>query len=701
MSVYKDFDEQKQFACRVIADHARATAFAIADGILPGNEGRNYVLRKIMRRAIYQGRENLGFNDLFFYKVCDFVVGQMNTAFPELETQLDFIGKMVRLEEERFGNTLKIGLEKLRETFENYFKEFRKVSREPVSERADDVWTVDITYEDLNGGGKTRRAFWREKFFKNKNVEFNESYDSDSELFLSKLAYEVENPLHIGQLVADLAKLYDTFGVPKDLILVSMRNEGFDIDERTFDEFFDKAIAELQENLQIGKTKQSEKINPIYVGLQRTSVRSEFRGYEVTSLENAKVAALIKNDERVDELREGDEGLIVLDETPFYAESGGQVGDTGNLISANVNVKVFDCFAPMGGIILHKAKIERGSLKVGDAVAAVVDVEKRDATRRNHTATHLVHAALREVLGTHVKQAGSVVAPNFLRFDFSHYQALSDVEIVEIENLVERYVLQNEPVTTDVMPIEDAMRLGAMALFGEKYGANVRVLSVGTGEFSRELCGGTHVARTGDIGSFKIIADEAVASGVRRIRAITGFDAFARFREDEKLIEKSLSALRTQRDNLPSAIEKLQEELKKTKREVDDLRMKIALGAVGNGSNEDETREIAGVKVLAKTVENLDSSAMRNLSDTLLSKLKSGVVVLGMKTENKVSFIVRVSEDVKSRVPAGQIIKEIAPIVGGKGGGKPDMAEGGGNLPEKLGEALMASYQVIEKLLSK
>ena len=685
MSVYEDFDEQKQFACRVIADHARATAFAIADGILPGNEGRNYVLRKIMRRAIYQGRENLGLNELFFYKVCDFVVDQMSAAFPELETQREFIGKMVRLEEERFGNTLTVGLQKLSELLEknDFAPEPNSPSPTyiPVNELAKLYDTfgvpIDLMYVVLNSSSPKTAESYGDNSFWTLVRKFGKFPNDEVEKFAFVSAPHFE----------------DEEGIVRDYTEV--------IDEPRFREILEDELKELQKQSGIGKTKQSEKINPIYVSLQRTSISSEFRGYEVTKLESTRVAALLKNDERVDVLSEGDEGLIVLDETPFYAESGGQVGDTGNLFSANVNVKVFDCFAPLGGIILHKAKIERGSIKEGDQVSANVDRAKRDATRRNHTATHLAHAALREVLGTHVKQAGSVVAPNFLRFDFSHYQALSNVEIIEIENLVERYVLQNELVTTDVMAIEDAMRLGAMALFGEKYGANVRVLSVGDGAFSRELCGGTHVARTGDIGAFKIIADEAVASGVRRIRAITGFDAFARFREDEKLIEKSLSALRTQRDNLPQAIEKLQEELKKTRREVDDLRMKIASGAVGNGSNADETREIAGVKVLAKTVENLDSSAMRNLSDTLLGKLKSGVVVLGMKTENKVSFIVRASEDVKSRVPAGQIIKEIAPIVGGKGGGKPDMAEGGGNLPEKLGEALTASYQVVEKLLSK
>jgi len=346
-------------------------------------------------------------------------------------------------------------------------------------------------------------------------------------------------------------------------------------------------------------------------------------------------------------------------------------------------------------------KVDKGSVKVGDIVNAQVDVEKRDATRRNHTATHLVHAALKEVLGTHVKQGGSVVAPNYLRFDFTHYQPMTEAEIKEVEDLVNRYILQNEPVTTNMMALEDAMRTGAVAMFGEKYGSEVRVLSVGDGKFSMELCGGTHVRATGDIGSFKITSDEAIASGVRRIRAITGFDAFERFREDEVLISRSLDALKTQRDQLPNAIEKLQEELKRTRREMDDLKLKIATGSIGGASsNGDEAREVSGVKVLSKIVDGLDANGMRQLSDTLLARLKSGVVVLGRKDEGKAGVIVRVSDDLKERVKAGNVIKEIVPILGGKGGGRPDMAEGGGPETERLGEAVEASYKVIETFLT-
>jgi alanyl-tRNA synthetase len=617
-------ETQEGFAMRVIADHARASAFAIADGILPGNEGRNYVLRKIMRRAIYQGHHTLGLESSFFNQVTDFVVDLMSDAFPELETQREFIRKMVRLEEERFRSTLTVGLNKLDELFTS-----------------------------------TKGAM----------PEFK-----------------------------SLAKLYDTFGTPRDLIRVGLEERGFAIDEDEFNRSFDAALQELQQTV---ATKHEAKaaINPVYETLAKRS-RSLFKGYETTNVTDAKVVALIKDGE-VDSLGEGEEGEAVLDQTPFYAESGGQVGDVGLLTKDEALAKVFDTYAPVSGLIVHKIRVEKGVLNVGDVVAAEVDVQKRDATRRNHTATHLMHAALREVLGTHVKQAGSVVAPAYLRFDYSHYQPLTQAEKEEIERLVNYHILRNEPVQTDEMAIEEAMRSGAMALFGEKYGEKVRVLSIKglEGVFSMELCGGTHVRATGDIGLFKIVSDESIASGVRRIRAITGADAYERFREAEVLVDELASGLRTSRSELVNAVSRLQDELKKARREADDLRLKIASGGVS--SNGDESREIAGVKVLAREASGLDAPAMRQLSDTLLARIKSGVVILGRSSEGKVSLIVRTSADLTSRVPAGQVIKELAPIVGGRGGGKADMAEGGGNQPDQLPNALQQSYSVIERLLAQ
>ena len=618
-------ETKEGFAMRVIADHARAAAFSIADGILPGNEGRNYVLRKIMRRAIYQGHHTLGFEGPFFNQVTNFVVDLMKDSYPELEMQREFIEKMVRLEEDRFRSTLTVGLNKLDELF-----------------------------------ASTKGAMPEYKA---------------------------------------LARLYDTFGTPRDLIRVGLEERGFVIDEDDFNRSFDAALQQLQQTTVATKHEARSQVNPVYEKLPR----SLFKGYETTKVTDASVVAVIKGNE-VESLEKGDNGEIVLDRTPFYAESGGQVGDVGQLIGLSGAVAaVQDTYSPVQGLIVHKVQVVEGSFKTGDVVSAEVDVEKRDATRRNHTATHLMHAALREVLGTHVKQAGSVVAPNYLRFDFSHYQPLTPAEKEEIERLVNYQILRNEPVQTDEMAVEEAMRSGAMALFGEKYGERVRVLSIKgvEGIFSRELCGGTHVRATGDIGLFKITSDESIASGVRRIRAITGIDAYERFREAEVLVDELTSGLRTSRSDLQTTVTRLQDELKKARREAEDLRLKIASGALSASSNGDESREVAGVKVVAREASGLDAAAMRQLSDTLLARLKSGVVILGRSSGEKVSLIVRTSPDLTEKVPAGQVIKKLSEFVGGRGGGRADMAEGGGNQPEKLSAALEESYSVVEQLLSR
>ncbi|HLL15752.1 MAG TPA: alanine--tRNA ligase [Pyrinomonadaceae bacterium] len=665
-------DTQEGFAMRVIADHARSTAFSIADGILPGNEGRNYVLRKIMRRAIYQGRNTLGFDGLFFNEVCNFVADQMHDAFPELEAQRGFIEKMVRFEEERFGATLTVGLKKLEE--------------------------------------------------------------------LIKVSSEDKGVAYIPTI--ELAKLYDTFGTPIDLMYVILAQgkhkimnqlithdgvsskvienliEGFhrgpregvkSVEELTEDDFrkdVENLLKELQQSGTERHAAENKKAKPVYVALsRRTDTRSEFKGYETTSVEESKIIALLKGEDEVQSLNEDEEGEAVLHHTPFYAESGGQVGDVGVFVGEHASASVVDTYSPAQGLIVHKVKVERGSLKVGDTVSARVDVEKRDATRRNHTATHLMHAALREVLGTHVKQAGSVVAPNYLRFDFTHFQPLSREEIGEIERLVNYHILRNEQVGTEELALEEAMQSGAMALFGEKYAEKVRVLSVagvGGDAFSKELCGGTHVRSTGDIGLFKIVSDESIASGTRRIRAVTGWDALTRFRETEALVDQVAGSLRSTRGDLPATVERLQEELKRARRTNEELKQKLASGAGGGASsagNGNDVREVAGVRVLAREASELDAAGLRQLSDTLLARVKSGVVVLGRQGDGKASIIVRTSKDLHGRVPAGQVVRELAVIIGGRGGGKPDMAEGGGAQVEKLAEALEASYEVIGRLL--
>jgi len=676
-------EAQQGFAMRVIADHARATAFSIADGIVPGNEGRNYVLRKIMRRAIYHGRHSLHFRNLFFHNVTNCVCDLMHEAYPELETSREMIERVVKLEEERFSSTLDTGLEKLF----RFFSTFEPPRRELVQ-----------TWERQRSSEENLKRIIRLE-------ERKES--SQTKLF------------------SELARLYDTFGTPPDLSRVSLEQElnknylikkwtqnleqdfvsiapngDLSVIEEKFNEYFDAALKSIQtQGEQKDLSYKAILRDPVYPKIVSRVGKSEFEGYEETRTEDSRVQALIRSYGEVDELKEGEEGKVTLDRTPFYAESGGQVGDVGTLASSGAHLIVTDTFSPVSGLIVHKVRVDHGTLKVGDEVVAQVDVEKRDATRRNHTATHLVHAALREVLGGHVKQAGSVVAPNYLRFDFNHYQPMTEDEIKEVERLVNEQILRNVKVDTDIMPVEEAIRAGAMALFGEKYSGMMRVLTVPG--FSKELCGGTHVRATGDIGVFKITSDESIASGVRRIRAVTGIDAYERFREDEEIIEEVTSNLRTSRAELPTVIGKLQDDLKKARREAEELKLKIASGSVGpSASNGDDTREIVGVRVLAREASGLDAAAMRQLSDTLLARIKSGVVVLGRSNDGKASLIVRTSDDLTKKIPAGEVIKELAPIIGGKGGGKADMAEGGGNQPEKLADALQASYGVIERMLA-
>jgi alanyl-tRNA synthetase len=621
-------ETQEGFAMRVVADHARSTAFAIADGILPSNEGRNYVLRKIMRRAIYNGRENLGFKGEFFYQVCEFVIDFMKEAYPELSAQRDYIEKMVRLEEQRFGATLTVGLKKLDDLIATHQKS--GASEIPIIEQA---------------------------------------------------------------------RLYDTYGTPIDLMFVVLSQRGYkaieELGEGEYRAQIEDALQVLQQNSAEKHGGEARKTKAVYAALQkRGDTRTEFKGYEFTQLESAKVVALIKGEDSVNTLNAGDEGEVVLDQSPFYAESGGQVGDVGVLSSEHVIATVSDTVSPAQDLRVHKVKVEKGSLNVGDSVAAQVDVEKRDATRRNHTATHLMHAALREVLGTHVKQAGSIVAPDYLRFDFSHYQPLTNAEIEEIENLVNYHILRNEKVQTDVLAIEDAMRSGAMALFGEKYGEKVRVLTVNGAEgiFSKELCGGTHVRATGDIGSFKITSDEAIASGTRRIRAVTGRGAFERFQHSEHLLAEAAGRLKTAPEKLPTEVDRLQSQLRDQQKEIERLKLKLAQGG---GGSEDQVTEVNGLKILVRKVEGLGSDGRRQLGDSLTRKIAPGVVVIGDVVDGKSSVLVMVSADATGKVQAGKVIKSLP---GARGGGKADLAEGGVEAG-KLDEALNASPGIIAEMM--
>jgi alanyl-tRNA synthetase len=618
------YESPEGMSMRVIADHARATAFSIADGIAPGNVGRNYVVRKIMRRAIYHGAKGLGLKPPFFYRVTDLVVELMSDAYPELVASRRLIEQTVRGEEQRFARILNVGEPRLAELFARY------------------------------------------------------------------------SPA--GPPMIELARTYDTYGVPRDLIRVVLAEHGTETSEDEFNEQFDAALRELQQQTapSMAEAAGARRAREVYSKAAESLPRTEFTGYHQTETSDTRVLAIIVGDEQKDSIKTGEIGEVILERTPFYAEAGGQIGDTGMLESDDSLATIEDTYAPMTGYHVHKTRVERGVLRVGDSVRARVDSERRRRIRANHTGTHLLHAALREVLGPHVKQAGSLVAPDRLRFDFTHYAPLTEDEIADIERLVNNEVLHNRAVETEIQPLEEALKSGAMALFGEKYASDVRVVSVPG--FSTELCGGTHVHATGDIGPFKITSDQSIAAGVRRLEALTADGTIARLQTDEHVIKQLTERFKTRIEEIPAQVDKLVDQVRRYEREIEQLKLKIAQGeAQGAG---DTAREIAGVRVLARRVSDLDANGMRQLADSLSQKLKSGVVVLGQATDGKASLVARVTDDLTKRLNAGQLVRDIAQLVGGKGGGRADMATGGGSEPEKLDEALEASYSTVERMLA-
>ena len=682
---------------RVIADHSRAATFLIADGVLPSNEGRGYVLRKIIRRGIRHGRL-LGYRAPFLWQMVFKVVEVMKDAYPELTETENHVSEVVHAEERRFASTIDKGMQEL-----------------------DDDLTV------LRSKG-------------------SDSYPGEQAF-----------------------KLYDTFGLPLDFIQDAVRDVGLSFDQPGFD----RAMAEQRERARAswkGAAKQTA--NPAYQELPR----SVFEGYLQTRSEDCEVLAIIKNGQGVQELKPGEEGEVILDHTPFYAEAGGQVGDRGHLYSDELNAVVAEvkgCYYPVQGVRVHQVIVKslekstpppfdsprslragssaknaegwgtrssliRGvphpspsgeggyldfSLKVGDKVDAVVDTSLREATMRNHTATHLLHAGLRDVLGKHVKQAGSLVAPNHLRFDFSHFTAVEDEELQDIEDLINKEVLRNQKVEViENVPIDVAVNeYKAMALFGEKYGDRVRVIRIG--DFSTELCGGTHTGATGEIGLIKILKEGSVSSGVRRVEAVTGEGSLQRFREDHKLEEVARgfipkdaygaagmeAALYKTGAGLPPAPRSLHEalfrvveskdaEIKRLEKELRESRMKVAREAAAKGKS--DVRLVRGVKVLTTRLDDLDRSQMREMVDKFRTELGSGVVVLGSATNGNVALIVGVTKDLTSRIQAGKVIAPVAHKVGGKGGGRPDLAEAGGKDPAALDAALGEAYGVVDELLN-
>ena len=617
----KEAKAKSAASLRVIADHSRAATFLISDGVVPSNEGRGYVLRKIIRRAITHGRL-LGQTKPFLHHMVFAVRDLMEDAYPELKQTSQRISQNVLTEETRFAHTLDVGLEKLEELL------------------------------------KTSKA---------------------------ELAG------------AEAFKLYDTFGMPLDFMQDAARDQGVAFDHAGFNQAMEEQRSRARASWK-GAAKQTA--NPAYQQLPK----SIFEGYRQTRSDGCEVLAIIHNGQARRELKAGDSGEVILDHTPFYADSGGQVGDKGWFYSDDHNTVVAEvtgCYSPIQGVRAHQI-VAKQVLRVGDKVDGMVNAEIRQSTMRNHTATHLLHAGLREVLGKHVKQAGSLVAPNHLRFDFSHFTAVEDEELQDIEDIINKEVLRNQIVETITdVPIEEAInQYHAMALFGEKYGDKVRVVRIG--DFSTELCGGTHTGATGEIGLIKILKEGSVSSGVRRVEAVTGEGSLAHFRKDHQL-ENFVASVAAHSDAaspteaLRLEMEKKDAEIKRLARELDEARMKSASSSTANIG--DKIKDVKGIKVLAHRVDNLERAQMRTLVDQLRDKIGSGVVVLGSASNGNVSLIVGVTKDLTSRVQAGKVIGPVAQKVGGKGGGRPDLAEAGGKDPAALDSALAEAYTIVDSLL--
>jgi len=586
---------------KVIADHIRACSFLIVDGVIPGNEGRGYVLRRIVRRAIRHGYK-LGKKGSFFHRLVADLVAQMGGAYPELKDAEQRVTDVLRQEEERFFETIEHGMS-----------------------------ILDAALADLDAkGGKTL----------------------DGELAF---------------------KLHDTYGFPLDLTADVCRERGVTVDEPAFDE----AMARQREQARAaGKFKMAQ-------GLDYSGAKTTFHGYEEIVFDDAKVVALYVDGASVQQARAGQQAVVVLDHTPFYAESGGQVGDQGVLANASTRFAVADTLKVQADVVGHHGTLEQGTLKVGDVVKAEIDAVRRARTARNHSATHLMHKALRDVLGSHVQQKGSLVDADKTRFDFAHNAPMTDEQIRRVEEIVNAEVLANAPGIVRVMPYDEAVKGGAMALFGEKYGDEVRVLDLG---FSRELCGGTHVHRSGDIGFFKIVMEGGVAAGIRRVEAITGDNAVRYVQELEGRVNAAAAVLKAQPSELTQRIGQVQDQVKALEKELSALKSKMA------SSQGDELAgqaiEVGGVHVLAATLDGADVKTLRETVDKLKDKLKSAAIVLASVDGGKVSLIAGVTADASRKVKAGELVNFVAQQVGGKGGGRPDMAQAGGTEPANLPAAL-------------
>jgi alanyl-tRNA synthetase len=719
-----DSGHKSAASLRVIADHSRAATFLISDGVLPSNEGRGYVLRKIIRRAITHGRL-LGQTKPFLHEMVFAVRDLMNDAYPELNEAAERVSKAVLAEERQFARTIEQGLREWNELVWSKIVQRLWRGRDEEKPPSSNAFTEAFRlYLKRNDPAVLFEAVERELGASRVQRFKQEWYAKD----VPPITIEGEEAF----------RLWDTFGLPVDFMQELARDQGHNLDIAGFD----RAMAEQRERARAswkGAAKQTA--NPAYQRLPK----SQFEGYWQTRAENCEVLAIVKNGQGVEELRPGEEGEVILDHTPFYAESGGQVGDRGWLYSDDHNTVIADVngvYTPVQGVRAHQVvmrstqkfpphenRVGWGSLKIGARVDAVVNTEIREATMRNHTATHLLHAGLREVLGKHVKQAGSLVGPNHLRFDFSHFTAVEDEELQDIEDIINKEVLRNKKVEViENLPLDVAINeYHAMALFGEKYGDKVRVIRIG--DFSTELCGGTHTGATGEIGLIKILKEGSVSSGVRRVEAVTGEGSLEHFRKDhalEQLVSGFAGSYRSKgakggaateaksppnesrvgwgtlefspAEALKFELEKKDAEIKRLQRELDQARMKSAASSTANvGEN---VKDVKGVKVLAHRVDNLERTQMRTLVDQLRDKIGSGVVVLGSVSNGNVGLIVGVTKDLTWRVQAGKVIGPVAQKVGGKGGGRPDLAEAGGKDASALDAALDSAYGVVEGLLA-
>jgi alanyl-tRNA synthetase len=709
----KEAKTKSAASLRVIADHSRAATFLISDGVLPSNEGRGYVLRKIIRRAITHGRL-LGQREPFLHEMVFAVRDLMQDAYPELRETVERTSKAVYAEETRFSHTLEAGLRRL----EDLIKEATTFRRHRALERTVENWRRDngVYPEEVFRVVTTLESTLPasdEDAIKVLLPQLRPVLGLRANEFESRLRHEFKAPAALSGV--DAFKLYDTFGLPLDFIEDAVRDAGVVLNQAGFDQAMQEQRSLARASWK-GAAKQTA--NPAYQQLPK----STFEGYRQTRSEGCEVLAIVKNGQGALELKGGESGEVILDHTPFYADSGGQVGDKGWFYSDDHNTVVAEvtgCYSPIQGVRAHQV-VAKQAIRVGDKVDAVVNADVRRSTMRNHTATHLLHAALREVLGKHVKQAGSLVAPDHLRFDFSHFTAVEDEELQDIEDIINKEVLRNQIVETITgVPIDEAIsQYHAMALFGEKYGDKVRVVRIG--DFSTELCGGTHTGATGEIGLIKILKEGSVSSGVRRVEAITGLGSLAHFRKDHEL-EAVVStfvvptfAPKTRKDGAPSSdeisvspaealrfeLEKKDAEIKRLARELDQARMKSASASIGTANVNDKAKEVKGIKVLTHRVDNLERAQLRTLVDQLRDKIGSGVVVLGSASNGNVSLIVGVTKDLTSRVQAGKVIGPVAQKVGGKGGGRPDLAEAGGKDAAALDAALDAAYGVVESLLA-